>query len=527
MTINAVSHESGPQMDELSYVDLAKQELQLRTEFLIERMQETYHVIFGNEIPNPEYYERLKERIAVINEKFSFDILLDESESQVKFYVEDYTKELNQLTQDEWPLAYQYAKDQFKKINKRVVFANIEFRDFFDSEDISAFKGYEKRISEALADAKSNLLKQSSAEERNVQTKKLLENIRSVREDVELHIARFSIPNAKEKILNRIQDIFNEFEDLDLSEERKKVEMIEGETKNLLFDKDKKEQMQVIASQLDRLQEVDTEIEKKYFVRLIQHEYEEFIRVVTKLQVDGPSLSDEMCYAKDRMEGSKERIEGMGMEFSPTSLNIPSQLQITKKGTLNTFAHTLKEAYIKYGAHTIESTIQLLPFCARLGGHEGIGAEEKRALALHHEMLVEKAKKDLTWGDDHHSSKVPPILPEEKIEKIIDKHLELASKSIYLAYAEQRIRKYLKFWMLRKSFEGDSEKQKKLIEEQTEVLIIEAKRDLLAYLAEHSPPRVSISAKDAKVSGEFTVNEYKVESIITEHIEKLHSICKG
>ncbi|MEM1282637.1 MAG: hypothetical protein AAGG81_03705, partial [Chlamydiota bacterium] len=389
------------------------------------------------------------------------------------------------------------------------------------------FEGYEKSVSEALADAKKNLLKQSTPEERNTQTKKLLEIVHGSREDVELHIARFSIPDTKEKILNRIQDIFDEFEDLDLSEERKRVETIEVETEKLLLDKGKEELMQVIASQLDRLQEVDTEIEKKYFVRLIQHEYEEFISVVTKLQVDGPSLNDELCYAKDRMEGSKERIEGIGTEFSPTSLNIASQLQITKKGTLNTFAYTLKEAYIKYGAHTIESTIQLLPFCARLGGFEGIGAEEKRALALHHEMLVEKAKKDLTWGDNHHSSKVPPILPEEKIEKIIDKHLELASRSIYLAYAEQRIRKYLKFWMLRKSFEGDSEKQKKLIEERTEVIISQVKRDLSEYLAEHVPPKVNISEKGAKVYGDFTVNEYKIEGIITEHIEKLHSICKG
>lgn len=529
MTINDTSQSADIQIDaisEPSHVDVASQEIQARVESLVQRMEESYTAIFGaDHIPNLQYYQQLKERISGVNEKFNIDVLLDNSKDEVKFYVKKYLKELNDLSLDEWPLAYQTAKDQIRRIKERGVFANIEFRGYFGFEDTLAFEEYESRAQKALGNAKEKLAKLSDYKERNDLIHKVLADIRDVREDVELHIAKFSIPDTKDKIINRIEDIITEFDDLDLSEEEDKVQTIESQTKGLLKDKDKKGQMDVIASQLDRLQEVDTEIEKKYFIRVIQKKYEELIDVVMKLQVDGLSLSSEMRYAKSRVEGSKERIRGIITEASPTSLNYVSQLQITKKGTMNTLAHTLKEVYVKYGAHTIATAIQLLPFCARLGGLEGIGAEEKKALALHREKLVQQAKTDLTWGDEGKNSKVPPILPEEKIEEIIDKHLEQASKSIYLAYAEQRIRKYLKFWMLRKSFEGYSSEQKKLILKQANELIDQAKDELLLYLNEQTPPRVSIGDTDAKVTGEFKVDEIKVEKIITDYILKLNAIC--
>jgi hypothetical protein len=511
----------------LSYADLAKQKVRSRGESLVERIKETCTVIFlCDEIPNTGYFNGLKDRITTVNSKLDIDILLDDSRSEVKFYVKNYLKELRDISLEEWPLAYQHAIEQANRTRERMAFAKEEFRGYFDFSDALVFEEYLQKVDEILADAKQKLIKATNSSERNDLIQNTMGVIKEVREDTELHIAKFSVPHTKDEIINRISEIFDEFELLDLEIEEETVQEIERETPGLLENKERKAQLEVIASQLDRLQEIDTEVEKKYLIRLIQQKYEELVEIVIKLQSDGLSLSSEVRYAKSSVEGSKKRIEGMSIEASPTSLNQISQLYITKKGTLNTLAHTLKEVFVKYGEHTVGNAINLLPFGAALGWLEGIGHEEKKALRLHREQLVEQARQDLTWGDDKNEKKVPPILPEEKIEEIIDKHLDQASKSIYLAYAEQRISKYLKFCLLRKSFEGFSDEQKQAIENKTVELIDATKEILLTYLHQQTPPRVSITEKNAKVTGEFKVDEMKVEKIISNSIQELHSFMR-
>lgn len=522
MTIDYTEHSSGHSIDlerELSYAEKARKKVEARVEGLMEDIQlACFEVFRGND--NSDYSEQLREKIIVIHKKMA---VADDSEEEIKFIKKELFQELDSLTQTEWPLAYCYAKKEEQRIRERVNFAIEEFSDKFNFEDKFAFEEiYNERAGKVVYEARLEL---KASKDRNRLMAKKLKEIQQVRDDVEFDIAKFSVFDTQDKIFHRIGELNTLFPDLDYDSEEKDVDIIGRKTEILCCGKPFDQKMKIIKEQLDKFQAVDMEIEKKYMVRVIRKRYEELIETVRKLEAEGLSLSDEVCYATHSVEGSKLRIEGIGGELAPTSLSHTSQLEIATKGTLNTLEHTLKDAYIKYGEHTISNAMQLLPFSDKLNVFEGIGEEEKKALEVHRDILIQKAKIELIWGEARAAEKVPPLLPEEKIVEIIDKHLEQASRSIYLAYAEQRIKKYLKFCLLRKSFEGCSEEQKRAVENKADQFIVEAKRELQEYLSQQEPPRISMNEKSAKVLHSPEIDEAKVEAIIGGYIQKLYSVC--
>jgi len=394
----------------------------------------------------------------------------------------------------------------------RIEFANKAFENYIDSEEELLLCILKERVEFIITDSEEKL---KSAKDNDtcmtlITASKL--SICEVIDDLELEIAKFSIPDTLDKIHKRIGDITRQFNDLDFSDEEEKMRDLALET----FDKIPLEQSKqnirdLIEKTLDGLQEIDMEIEKVYAIREITKKYNELFSTATKLQQDGASIIQELQYATDRVEGSQMRIQGMRVPSSPLGMNLLAQLSITTNGTLSTLARVLKEMYIKYGEHCIRLTVDQLPFSSKLLPHQGVDVEEWSAIEKIGEKLVEKTKSELTWGTEGANRAFPPIIPEQTMEEIIQHNLKETSKSIYMAYVEQCIYKSLKFSLLRHFFEDVSEVRKNILRLKADEFVASAKTELneLFNRMEH---------KGESKCKPFIINDFEVEKLVSKYI---------
>ncbi|MEC7840141.1 MAG: hypothetical protein VX777_08900 [Chlamydiota bacterium] len=460
-----------------------------------------------------EHFKSLTSKVTTIQENSELTLMCARTEEDIQCIIDNHITEIHKLKNSDWVFGYKHLLKNLTQLKVRVDFLRDEFEGKHNFMGIETLDRYYENASEIIKKMEANFKESTSNDEKNIAFKSAQAEFKQAKKSLETGIAAFSILSTRNKMKQRIMNIFDKFPELSFTEEQKNIEEIVASTdKQLAATQSNTDKKKLINEALDQLQEVDMKIEKANAIREIQDTYNKLIITAKELEKEGINFSDEKRHASASISGKEELIKSINLVGSPTGIDSLLRLDITRKCTLKSLARTLKDIYIKYGEHTIKTTLDLLPFSSRLEVLDGIATEERTQMHQLCKRLLSEAKDELTYGEGGVPTQCPPLIKEEKMEEIINKHLKHTYQTIYLVYAELCIMKALKFYLLRKQFEGCDEDKKLQLNNSARIQIDDMTKKLKKLF------------RESKIKDMNETLGRKVENIISDYVIKIHEL---
>lgn len=455
-----------------------------------------------------ECFASIKQNLEQVSDDFQTQLLFAEDKKGLEELLKNSIEELLPLDR-QWPIALHRFEEIKKQAREKISFIINEFKIHLVEEDQRKFDAFIEEIDKISADSLQKLeeLLEDAQKENHILDR--LTKINNILDAINLERESLSLLDFRDKIIARTYNIRERFPDMDFTETVATIRAAVAET-------DRTNSLS-IQNTLDKLQEIDMEIEKQAAIAEIRLQYEKIIQVITDFEKSGISLQPQREYIEEGVNDSTVRLGEIQIHHHATGLNEIAQLFLVINGTLSQLARALKDIYTRFGKESIIQSLQQLSFNDQSKDQTIIvGDEGQKVLKKTEEQIVENFMDAITWGNDNSYRPCPPLLPEDKMMDIISEHMNRAVPTLYLCYFEQCIKKSLKFFLLRKKFEALSEGELKKLEEQGNILCLAAKEAATQLL------NANMRAKQPE-----GFLERKIESLIGSYIQKIHQLASS